>query len=619
MHLLLLLLLFALHFVAQSVAAPGDVLFRHDFRGSTYGWTASSDYNAAVVTKFGLGMMGSGIEGSDTSASPWFFQAPAEAVGDRSAAYDGLLRLTYGHRAFSANGQAPLDKSSPTLGYDVQLISRHLRCNLGAPNVFNRGRPGTYYGGVLTYSVGLNDTSWVHSANGSAVFKDTLARCLQGLTSLRIRGGTFAGSETAVLLSFEWVEGANAWFAASNTNTAFTVPRPLPVVIPRSCQTGDVYKIVSTSTISPNRIQFGNVPRICSAATLKLSILQLGVSGAIAAVGDRSIVVFDQFGVALGQIFDKMGDGRVRIVGDDGMQSDYLVVNADAMSRITATNFAQFRLSYTPFEAWAAGSMTLQLARAELRYRVTACNAPLATGDLPPSSASPSLEYAYSGFVDLPLVNPSSHLSFAFWLSGPITSDRTVTRASISVLSSSSDTVRTQILSVSQNQPLSFDAATYASVLLQDVPLYMRSNNSLRLFIDVASRGESSTASKRWNLRMVAATRNCYIRSFALTQWGRESPSACGGVSCFTDVNAMPALQFVDDYNYALGGTAYTTGGYQPSSASGPLMQPAIGDVNFDDRHAHPMQHIVPCTLFFLTPPLSFTAAVAACLPQQKS
>ena len=273
------------------------------------------------------------------------------------------------------------------------------------------------------------------------------------------------------------------------------------------------------------------------------------------------------------------------------------------MSRITATNFAQFRLSYTPFEAWAAGSMTLQLARAELRYRVTACNAPLATGDLPPSSASPSLEYAYSGFVDLPLVNPSSHLSFAFWLSGPVTSDRTVTRASISVLSSSSDTVRTQILSVSQNQPLSFDAATYASVLLQDVPLYMRSNNSLRLFIDVASRGESSTASKRWNLRMVAATRNCYIRSFALTQWGRESPSACGGVSCFTDVNAMPALQFVDDYNYALGGTAYTTGGYQPSSASGPLMQPAIGDVNFDDRHAHPMQHIVPCTLF--SPPLS--------------
>jgi hypothetical protein len=26
---------------------------------------------------------------------------------------------------------------------------------------------------------------------------------------------------------------------------------------------------------------------------------------------------------------------------------------------------------------------------------------------------------------------------------------------------------------------------------------------------------------KRWNLRMIAATRNCFIRSFALTQWGR--------------------------------------------------------------------------------------------------
>jgi hypothetical protein len=26
---------------------------------------------------------------------------------------------------------------------------------------------------------------------------------------------------------------------------------------------------------------------------------------------------------------------------------------------------------------------------------------------------------------------------------------------------------------------------------------------------------------KRWNMRMVAATYNCYVRSFALTQWAR--------------------------------------------------------------------------------------------------
>jgi hypothetical protein len=167
----------------------------------------------------------------------------------------------------------------------------------------------------------------------------------------------FAGSETAALLSVEWVEGGNPWFAAANTNTAFTAPRPVPAVIPRSCQTGDVYKIVSTSAISPNRIQFGNVPRICSAATLKLSILQQGVAGTLAAVGDRAIVVYDQFGVALGQIFDEMGDGRARVAADDGMQSDYLAISGDAMSRLTSTNYAQFRLQYTPFEAWAAGSM----------------------------------------------------------------------------------------------------------------------------------------------------------------------------------------------------------------------------------------------------------------------
>jgi hypothetical protein len=92
------LLTLILYFVAQSAAAPGDVLFRHEFRGSAFGWSASSDYNAAVVTKFGVGMMGHGIEGSDTSAAPWFFQAPLEILGDRSAAYDGLLRVNYGHR-----------------------------------------------------------------------------------------------------------------------------------------------------------------------------------------------------------------------------------------------------------------------------------------------------------------------------------------------------------------------------------------------------------------------------------------------------------------------------------------------------------------------------------------
>jgi hypothetical protein len=303
----------------------------------------------------------------------------------------------------------------------------------------------------------------------------------------------FAGPETAVLLSVEWVEGANMWFAAANANTAFTVPRPVPVVIPRSCQTGDVYKIVSTSTISPNRVQFGNVPRICSAATLKLSILQQGINGVLAAVGDRSIIVYDQFGVALGQIFNSMGDGRLRIAADDGLYSDYLIISADAMSRVTTTNYAQFRFSYTPFEAWSAGSMTLQISRAELRYRTTACNAPYITGTLQTSPSSPNLEYAFSGFVDVPVVNPSSHVSFALWLSGPISSDRTITRASMFIVSSKNESQRVQIMNNQQNQAVSFDSAMHASVLLQDIHMYLRSNNSIRLFIDVASRGDSRT------------------------------------------------------------------------------------------------------------------------------
>lgn len=102
-------------FIVQSAAAPGDVLFRHDFRGSTMGWTASSNYNAAVVTKFGMGMMGHGVEGSDASAAPWFFQAPLEILGDRSAAYDGQLRVQYGHRWHTLPSQhcAPTNPLTP--------------------------------------------------------------------------------------------------------------------------------------------------------------------------------------------------------------------------------------------------------------------------------------------------------------------------------------------------------------------------------------------------------------------------------------------------------------------------------------------------------------------------
>ena len=191
------------------------------------------------------------------------------------SSYRGTCAVTWAQGTCST-GAGPV---ATTAAY---LRARRCRCCVRRPE---------YNNNLRSYSVGLNQSSWVHSKNGSAVYKDALVRCLQGLTGMRVRGGMFAGAETAVLLLVEWVEGANAWLAAASTNTAFTQPRPVPVVVPRSCQTGDVYKIVSTSTVSPSRIQFGNVPRICSAATLKLSILQLGVSGVLAAVGDRSIVV----------------------------------------------------------------------------------------------------------------------------------------------------------------------------------------------------------------------------------------------------------------------------------------------------------------------------------------
>lgn len=57
-------------------------------------------------------------------------------------------------------------------------------------------------------------------------------------------------------------------------------------------------------------------------------------------------------------------------------------------------------------------------------------------------------------------------------------------------------------------------------------------------------------------------------------------------MSCFAANNALPSLQYVDDYNYAQGGTAYTTGGYKPTDASGPLIQPSLDGVTFQEKCA---------------------------------
>ncbi len=52
----------------------------------------------------------------------------------------------------------------------------------------------------------------------------------------------------------------------------------------------------------------------------------------------------------------------------------------------------------------------------------------------------------------------------------------------------------------------------------------------------------------------------------------------------------------MDDYNYALGGTAYTAGGYKPTDASGPLIQPSLDGVSFQEKCAAPALRY-PCSL----------------------
>lgn len=149
-----------------------------------------------------------GYEVSDNSKWPWYFSAPAAVMGDRSSAYGGVMRINFGHRVYNAEGQDRVD------AWDVIIEAKGQKCKLGMKSAFGK----KYWGRIRAYDIKLVESAWSRIDDSSLLTRDDFIHCLWGITSLKIRGGHFAGAETAVLLRVQFIEGPVSAIAAAGTS-----------------------------------------------------------------------------------------------------------------------------------------------------------------------------------------------------------------------------------------------------------------------------------------------------------------------------------------------------------------------------------------------------------------
>lgn len=497
-----------------------DIMFSQEFKGTTNGWSTWSP-EKGTVTSFGVCKTGYGICGADETKRHWFFSAPAAVMGDRSGAFSGSLVLTMGHVFHNSLDKAPMDApilTSVANGRnsvaDVIMTSKHKKLSLSAVNVLNRGKVGTYWGKVQAYSIPLVPSSFVFT-NGSSllVSQNDLIEVLQSITSLNVRGSYFQGAEMAVLQKISWVEGVNDWFVKNNpTNQK---PREVPSTTPSSCQTGDVYTLHSAYIVNPTTIQFTNTPIICSSATITFEVK--GDFLPSIHMANDWLVVIDQFGHVLGSIFN---DAPPQ---DEGFsqQRNYvarssLILSADIMSRLTATNFITLSLVIDLPRAPQNRMATYAIDSARITYRASACEVFKTSGVLPADARS-SLSSKLAIVPNIFAVN--SDVSFALYLHGPSSSSRITTSASLSILRVDGSGYDNVINFSSKNVPKDFSEPFAVTINLDQLWKYRFSNNSLVLNIQVEAKIDANPVQKFWELRMVAASSACYIRSLNLKPW----------------------------------------------------------------------------------------------------
>ncbi len=492
---------------------PGDILFDHSFEGSSLGWGLWS-LTPGIAANFSMGPSNRGVRASDNGSFPWYFNAPLSAMSDKSAAYGGFLEIHFGHMEYDALGVPPMDYLSAADDVaDVVLESYHGGYSIAAGNILNEGTPNSYWGAIKIRRIPIRPSIFVNR-DGSAVTKDDLVRCLQGLTSFRIRAGYFGGKEVALLLSVKWIEGDGSlgYIPVSST------PRQNARSTSNSCQMGDTYVTNSQAAVESMAIQFNEVPRICTEATLAVTFA-VSSGGCI-----QRMQVFDQEGNVLGLLFDSIVFSPASELYGLFEQSvnDTVALNADIMTRISAADSIHLSFAFDPSSVtYSNFKNCAEVMSATLRFRATACNILEATGimsadvNMPTSRVSASTTISFA-----PLLSPTRDVSVAIFLTGSINQDYRIYSASLTAIS---DTKNTSVISFGTQSSASRLQSYY---LLQSIPLnnlesYLDSSGGLSFELKITSVMSSvpATSPISWKVRIVSATKNCFVRSFILSPW----------------------------------------------------------------------------------------------------
>ncbi len=496
-----------------------DILFSQEFQDTTNGWSTWSPEKGTVVS-FGVCKTGYGLCGADGTKKHWFFTASAAAMGDKSGAFSGSLVLTIGHIFHNSLDKAPMDASvlsSVANGRqsvaDVIITSKHKQLSLSAVNVLNRGKVGNYWGKVQAYTIPLVPSSFVFTnGSGMLVSQNDLIDVLQSITNLRVRGSYFQGAEMAVLQKISWVEGINDYYV--KTNPTSQKPREVPSITPNSCQTGDVYTLHSAYLVNPRTIQFTNVPIICSSATITFQVK--GDFLQSIHMANDWLVVIDQFGYVLGSIFNDPFPHDEFSQQKNVVAESSLVLSADIMSRLTATQFITFSLAVDLPRAPQNRVATYAITAARITYRASPCEVFKTSGIMPANSRS-SFD---SELAVVPnIFSANSDVSFALYLNGPSTSPRITILASLSILRVDGSGYDNIINFSSTNLPRDFSQPFAGTIDLEQLWKYRFPNNSLVLDIRVEAKVNANPVSNFWELRMISASSACYIRSLNLKPW----------------------------------------------------------------------------------------------------
>jgi hypothetical protein len=383
-----------------------------------------------------------------------------------------------------------------------------------AGNILNEGNPGSYWGTIKIRRIPIVPSSFANR-DGSPVSKEDLVRCLQGMTSFRIKGSYFIGKEVAVLFSVKWIEGSGTL----NYIPVNFSPRQNAESTSNSCQMGDSYVMNSDAVIEPMAIQFNEVPRICTEATLAVQFKMK--SGACV----NRMQVFDQEGNILGLLFDSFVFSPSSALYGlfEPSVNDTVALNADIMTRISASDSIYFRLANDPSAVtFPASQDCAQIMSATLRFRATACNIFEATGVMSADINMPTSRVSASSKLSFPpLLSPSRDIAVAVFLTGYINQDYRIHTASLTAISRSGDTI--SVISFGTESSLSRMQSHY---LLKSIPLetfqsYLNSSGTLDLQLNITSLASSVLSSSpiSWKVRIVSATKNCYVRSFILSPW----------------------------------------------------------------------------------------------------